>query len=425
MDFSHAQKSSTFPTPPFLSRLECSGCGARFPTERIHTFCPECQSPLLAKYDLDSARKQLDRDAFRFRRVGMWRWYELLPVLNPNHIVSLGEGDCALVRLVHITRKLGMPYVFVKDESANPTGSFKARGLSAAVSKAIELGIKKVIIPTAGNAGGAMAAYAARAGIEAKIYFPKDTPRANIEESRMAGAQIVLVDGLISDAAGIAGETARREGWFDLSTFKEPYRVEGKKIMGYELAEAFQWDLPDVIIYPTGGGTGLVGMWKAFLEMESLGWLNQAKKPRMVVVQAEGCAPVVKAFEAGATFCDFWANAHTVASGLRVPKSFADQLILKDLRESRGTALAVSDEAIIKAQHELCEMEGIFSAPEGAATLAALEELIRRKWIDPGERTVLFNTGSGLKYLDQAVDSKGSAPQHPSRPKRRINRPRR
>jgi threonine synthase len=420
MDLSHVQKFSNFPTPPFLSALECSGCGARFPTERMHTFCPECQSPLLAQYDLDAARKQLDRDAFRFRRVGMWRWYELLPVLNPNHIVSLGEGDCSLVRLVHITRKFGMPYVFVKDESANPTGSFKARGLSAAVSKAVELGIKKVIIPTAGNAGGAMAAYAARAGIKAMIYFPKDTPRANIEESRMAGAEIVLVDGLISDAAGIAGETARREGWFDLSTFKEPYRVEGKKIMGYELAEAFQWDLPDVIIYPTGGGTGLVGMWKAFQEMEALGWLNQAKKPRMVAVQADGCAPVVKAFEAGATFCDFWVNAHTIASGLRVPKSFADQLILKDLRESRGIALAVSDEAIVKAQHELSSLEGIFPAPEGAATLAALEELVRRKWVDPGERIVLFNTGSGLKYLDTAGESSEDPKQDPAEPLPRV-----
>jgi threonine synthase len=386
----------------FLSALECSGCGERYSPERIRTYCPECQSPLLARYNLETARKKLDRDAFRFRRTGMWRWYELLPVLNPNHIVSLGEGDCPLVRLVHINQKLRMPNVFIKDESANPTGTFKARGLSAAISKAKELGIKKVIIPTAGNAGGAMAAYAARAGLEALIYFPKDTPRANIEESRMAGAQIVLVDGLISDAAGVAGEKARREGWFDLSTFKEPYRVEGKKIMGYELAEAFGWELPDVIIYPTGGGRGWVGMWKAFLEMESLGWLNQAKKPRIVAVQAAGCAPVVKAFKADAAFCDFWINAHTIASGLRVPKSFADQLILKDLRESRGIALAVSDESILQAQHELCQREGIFAAPEGAATLAALEELVLQKWVDPEEQIVLFNTGSGLKYLDRA-----------------------
>jgi threonine synthase len=420
---------STFSSTPFLTVLECSGCGATFQPSAIHTFCSECQSPLLAHYNLDSARAKLDRDAFRFRRLGMWRWFELLPVLDPGHIVSLGEGDCPLLRLVHVTRELDHPFVFVKDESANPTGSFKARGLSAAVSKAVELGIKKVIIPTAGNAGGAMAAYAARAGMEALVYFPNDAPRANIAESRMAGAKVVLVDGLISDAAGVAGETARREGWFDLSTFKEPYRVEGKKIMGYELAEAFHWELPDVIIYPTGGGTGLVGMWKAFGELAALGWLRSPKMPRMVAVQADGCAPVVKAFESGAAFCDFWVNAQTIASGLRVPKSFADQLILKDIKESHGTALAVSDEAILAAQHKLCRMEGIFPAPEGAATLAALEELVRRKWIDPGERVVLFNTGSGLKYLDHTDETEkdppkaGSGPVPRANPLRRLTEP--
>ncbi len=263
------------------------------------------------------------------------------------------------------------------------------------------MGIEKVIIPTAGNAGGAMAAYAARAKIKALIYMPKDTPRANIEESRMAGAEVVLVDGIISDAAGMAGEKARAEGWFDLSTFKEPYRVEGKKVMGYELAETFDWTLPDVIIYPTGGGTGLVGMWKAFEELEALGWLDKTKRPRMVAVQAEGCAPVVKAFEEGAAFCDFWINAHTLASGLRVPKSFADALILDDLRASQGTAVAVSDAAILEAQSVLGRMEGIFAAPEGAATLAALQKLVEQGWIEREERIVLFNTGSGLKYLDQ------------------------
>jgi threonine synthase len=246
-----------------------------------------------------------------------------------------------------------------------------------------------------------MAAYAARANIQALIYMPKDTPRANIQESRMAGAEVVLVDGIISDAAGMAGVKAKAEGWFDLSTFKEPYRVEGKKIMGVELAEAFDWELPDVIFYPTGGGTGLVGMWKAFEELEALGWLRDTKRPRMVVVQAEGCAPVVKAFETGASFCDFWLNAHTLASGLRVPKSFADELILKDLRASNGTAVAVRDADIQAAQHKLCRMEGIFPAPEGAATLVALEKLLQQNWIRPDERIVLFNTGSGLKYLDQ------------------------
>jgi threonine synthase len=273
--------------------------------------------------------------------------------------------------------------------------------LAAAISKAKELGVEKVIIPTAGNAGGAMAAYAARAGLKAHIFMPKDTPFANIEESRIAGAEVVLVDGLISDAAGMAGEKARIEGWFDVSTFKEPYRVEGKKVMGYELAESFRWALPDVIIYPTGGGTGLVGMWKAFDELETLGWLENVKRPRMVSVQADGCAPVVKAFQAKATFCDFWTDAHTIASGLRVPKSFADQLILQDIYQSDGIAIAVSDEAILEAQRHLAKMEGIFAAPEGAATLAALHELIRQNWLHPEERIVLFNTGSGLKYLDR------------------------
>jgi threonine synthase len=382
-----------------LSHLKCSGCGQEYSHRELHTFCPACQSPLLSIYDLKSAQQHVDRDEISQRPKGMWRWHELLPVINPENIVSLGEGDSALLGVKNLGRTLGLTNLFVKEESTNPTGSFKARGLAAAVSKAKELGIEKVIIPTAGNAGGAMAAYAARAGIQATIYMPKDTPRANIEESRIAGAEVVLVDGLISDAAGMAGERARAEGWFDLSTFKEPYRVEGKKIMGYELAEAFDWTLPDVILYPTGGGTGLIGMWKAFAELEELGWLENTKRPRMVAVQAEGCAPVIKAFETGALFCDFWTNAHTIASGLRVPKSFADSLILKDLRESHGTAIAVADKSILEAQSQLGAQEGIFPAPEGAATLAALKELIKQQWITPDERVVLFNTGSGLKYL--------------------------
>jgi threonine synthase len=384
-----------------ISELECSGCGEKYSPDEIHTFCSTCQSPLLVRYDLDAARKHIDRDSIRRRHQRMWRWHELLPVKKPENFVYLGEGNTPLLHLPNLGKEFGYLNLFVKDESLNPTGSFKARGLAAAISKAKELGIKKVIIPTAGNAGGAMAAYAARAGIQALIYMPKDTPRSNIEESRIVGAEVVLVDGLISDAAGMAGEKARAEGWFDLSTFKEPYRTEGKKIMGYELAESFDWTLPDVIIYPTGGGTGLVGMWKAFAELESLGWLKNVRKPRMVAVQAEGCAPVIKAFESKAAFCDFWTNAHTIASGLRVPKSFADVLILRDLRESQGIAVAVSDEEILESQRQFGRMEGIFPAPEGAATLAALKVLIHQKWIRPEERVVLFNTGSGLKYLDK------------------------
>ena len=342
----------------------------------------------------------MDRDQVRHRKRGMWRWHELLPVLKESNCITLGEGDTSLLLIPRLAKTLGLFNLYLKDESSNPTGSFKARGLAAAVSKAKELGINKVVIPTAGNAGGAMAAYAARAGMQAYIYMPKDTPIANIEESRIFGAEVILVDGLISDAARLAGEKALHEGWFDLSTFKEPYRVEGKKIMGYELADSFNWELPDVIIYPTGGGTGLVGMWKAFEELEAVGWLEKAKRPRMVSVQADGCAPVVKAFEAGASSCEFWPDAHTIASGLQVPKSFADHLILENIYASKGTAISVSDESILDAQHQLGSMEGIFSSPEGAATVATLKELVKSGWVNADERIVLFNTGSGLKYLD-------------------------
>lgn len=383
----------------FLTHLQCSDCGKHYNPAEVQTFCPDCQAPLLARYDLEKARRTLDRDEIRRRQPGMWRWRELLPVEDPANMLTLGEGDTPLLHAPRLGARLGLENLYIKEEGRNPTGSFKARGLAAAISKARELGIRKVIIPTAGNAGGAMAAYAARGDLQAYIFMPKDTPVANVEESRIAGAEVMLIDGLISEAAGMAGEKARQEGWFDVSTFKEPYRAEGKKIMGYELAEAFDWHLPDVIIYPTGGGTGLVGMWKAFAEIEALGWLNNGAWPRMVAVQAEGCAPVVKAFEAGASFCDFWIGAHTLASGLRVPKSFADQLILSDLRQSNGAALAVSDEAILAAQHTLAALEGIFAAPEGAATLAGLELLIQQGWVQPNERIVLFNTGTGLKYL--------------------------
>ena len=384
----------------YITYLQCSQCGDHFDPEKVQTFCTKCQAPLLARYDLDTVRGKLDRDEIRHRPRGMWRWGELLPVLQENNIVTLGEGDAPLLHLPNLGVSLGLDNLYVKDESFNPTGSFKARGISAAISKVKELGIEKVIIPTAGNAGGAMAAYAARAKLKAHIFMPKDTPLANIEECKIAGAGLTLIDGLISEAAGLAGVKARQEGWFDLSTFKEPYRTEGKKIMGYELAEAFQWELPEVIIYPTGGGTGLVGMWKAFAELAELGWLANGNRPRMIAVQAAGCAPVVKAFESGAKFCDFWLDAQTKASGLRVPKSFADQIILHDIRESNGLAIAVSDSEILDAQKELGFKEGIFAAPEGAATIAALIKLIEQKQVGTHERIVCFNTGSGLKYLN-------------------------
>ncbi len=383
----------------FMTHLNCSECGERFNAEEIQTFCPDCNAPLLACYDLDGIRRRVRRKEVSLRPRGMWRWRELLPVQKPENYVTLGEGDTPMLWLPRLGRQFGLTALYVKDESLNPTGSFKARGLAAAISRAKELGIQKVIIPTAGNAGGAMAAYAARAGMKAHIFMPVDTPKANVEESRIAGATVELVDGLISDAAKLAGEKAVSEGWFDVSTFKEPYRTEGKKVMGLELAESFGWTLPDVILYPTGGGTGLVGMWKAFAELEALGWLKETTLPRMVAVQASGCAPVVRAFEEGRENCSFWEDAATIASGLRVPKSFADRIILRDLRQSGGIAVAVTDEELTAAQHKLGAAEGIFAAPEGAATFAALEKLAAKGWVEPDERVVCFNTGTGLKYL--------------------------
>lgn len=383
----------------YFTHLVCSGCAKHYDPHQVQTYCQECQSPLLASYDLAAARAHTDRDEMRCRPKGMWRWHEVLPVFNPENMVTLGEGDTPILKLNRLGADIGLSQLYVKDESLNPTGSFKARGLSAAISKAKEVQVQKVIIPTAGNAGGAMAAYAARSGMQAHIFMPKDTPYANVRESQIAGSEVILIEGLISEAAGMAGEKARREGWFDVSTFKEPYRTEGKKIMGYELAEHFNYELPDVILYPTGGGTGLVGMWKAFKEMAELGWLKNGHRPRMVSVQAAGCAPVVRAWETGAKFCDFWVGAETIASGLRVHKSFADQIILANIRESEGAAVAVSDEAILHAQAQLGAAEGIFAAPEGAATLAALHELVAQGWVEREERILLFNTGTGLKYL--------------------------
>jgi threonine synthase len=384
----------------YITDLRCSSCGKSFRVDQVQTFCPDCTAPLLANYDLPAIKSKVDRDQFRLRISGMWRWFELLPMCDKDNIVSLGEGDTPILRLKHLGKELGMSNLFLKEEGLNPTGSFKARGLASAVSKAKELGIKKVVIPSAGNAGSALAAYAARSGMKAMIYIPKNSPQSNIIESKIMGAEVQLVDGLINIAGAYAEQKAASEGWFNMSTFKEPYRVEGKKIMGFEIAESFGWKLPDVIIYPTGGGTGLVGMWKAFLELRTLGWLESEAMPRMIAVQAEGCAPVVKAIKSGVNSCEFWVDAHTVATGLCVPKSFADQLILKNIRESNGTAVSVSDLEIINWQKWLAQSEGIFACPEGAATVAGLVELFRLKLIHPDENIVLFNTGIGVKYID-------------------------
>jgi len=342
--------------------------------------------------------RTLTKEALSSRRRGLWRWHELLPVLDEKYRFTLGEGDTPMLRVDRLGAELGLRNLYVKDESGNATGSFKARGLAAAVSKAVELGVREFVIPTAGNAGSALAAYAARSGTKAHVYMPVDTPKPIQNEVWMYGADLHLVNGLISDAAKEAAAEAKTHGWFDVSTFKEPFRVEGKKTMGFEVAEAFDWELPDVIIYPTGGGTGLVGMWKAFRELEEMGWIS-SKRPRMVSVQSTGCAPVVRAFNENRERTEVWQNAETIAYGLRVPNAFADRLILRALRESGGTAISVSDEKILEAQGRLGRLEGIFAAPEGAATVAAVEELYKMRFIDPAEKVVLFNTGTGLKYI--------------------------
>ena len=384
----------------YLLDLHCSECGQTFSADIVQTYCHACNGPLLARYDLPRAAAELDRGAMSRRPRGMWRWRELLPVREPGNEVSLGEGDSPLLPAPRLGARLGLAHLLIKDESFNPTGTFKARGMAAAVSRAKELGVRELVTLTAGNAGGALAAYAARAGLPAHVFMPQDAPWANAAEARVYGAEVTLVPGLISDAGKLAAAASAAHGWFDVSTFKEPYRVEGKKVMGYELAEHFGWELPEVVVYPTGGGTGLVGMWKAFDELAGLGWLERPQRPRMVSVQAEGCAPIVRAVAAGAPRAAFFENAATLAVGLRVPGPFADRLILRALRESGGTAVAVSDSEILEAQRQLATEEGVFAAPEGAATLAGLARLVQQGWVQPAERVVLFNTGSGLKYLE-------------------------
>jgi len=383
----------------YLIDLECPQCHQVFSAQKEQTFCHECHAPILARYDLAKLRGQLDRDEFQRRPPGMWRWRELLPVSDLSYISSLGEGDTPLLPLPRLGKNFGVSKLWVKDESLNPTASFKARGLSAAVSKAKEVGLQKLVIPTAGNAGGALAAYTSRARMKSTAVMPKDTPKAIVNECQLYGANVVLVDGLISDCAQVVDEMTSSGEWFSVSTFREPYRLEGKKIMGFELAETFKWRLPDVIIYPTGGGTGLVGMWKAFLELQSLGWLDDSNLPKMISVQSEGCAPVVKAFQSGSENCEFWENAETIAGGIRVPLSLADRLILEILRESDGTAVAVKDVAMIAAQRQLAKQEGIFASPEGAATLAAFNQLLADGTIQSNESVVLFITASGVKYI--------------------------
>jgi len=382
-----------------VTQLECGLCGLEHEARRLLNLCRECGKPLLVRYDLERAQETLTKESLASRRSDLWRYREVLPVDDDANIVSLGEGWTPLLHAPRLGERAGIRELYIKDESQNPTQSFKARGMAAAVSMAKELGATKLAVPSAGNAAGALAAYAARAGLEAFIFMPRDTPRANVVECEQTGAHVTLMDGLITDCGAEVGRRKEAEGWFDVSTLKEPYRVEGKKTLGYELAEQLNWELPEVIIYPTGGGTGLIGMWKAFDEMERMGWIG-SKRPRMVTVQAAGCAPIVRAFEEGKRFADEFPNAATTASGLRVPKAIGDFLILDALRESGGTAIAVTDEELIAATREIGASEGVFCAPEGAACLPALRKLIDSGDVSSRDRVVLFNTGSGVKYME-------------------------
>ena len=382
-----------------VTHLYCSACGEIFEPNKLYNLCTKCGMPLMVAYDLKKVSQSLTKESLKDRVSTLWRYAEVLPVENEENRITLGEGWTPLHHAKTLGEKYALPNLFIKDESANPTQSFKARGMTMAVSMAKELGVKKVAVPSAGNAAGALSAYAALAGMEAHIFVPMDTPRACIIECKVLGANVNLVDGLITDCGKIVGERKEAEGWFDVSTLKEPYRIEGKKTMGYELAEQMNWELPDVIFYPTGGGTGLIGMWKAFDEMEQMGWIGSVR-PRMISVQSEGCSPIVDAFHQNLEHGADIENPHTVASGLRVPKAIGDFIMLDILRKSGGTAVAVSDKRLVEDSIEIGANEGIFAAPEGGALLAALKELLETGEVKHDEKIVLFNTGSGIKYLE-------------------------
>jgi threonine synthase len=382
--------------PTFVTHLECAATGERYPADRFHNLS-RAGKPLLVRYDLAGVRKALTRAALHSRPADLWRYRELLPMRKVEHIVSLGEAATPIIALPRLAKKLGGGELLVKDEGRLPTGSFKARGLVMAVSMAKALGISHMAMPTNGNAGAALAAYASRAGIRSTVFCPADTPEVNVSEIALQGAKVYRVNGLIDDCGKIVAEGREKAGWFDVSTLKEPYRIEGKKTMGLELAEQLGWDLPDVILYPTGGGTGLIGMWKAFAELEAIGFLG-AKRPRMVAVQAAGCAPMVRAFEAGSEHAPRWENAHTIAAGIRVPQAIGDFLILRAVRESGGFAIAVEDAAITAALEEVAREAGLLLCPEGAATYAAYKAALADGRIGREERAVLFNCATGLKY---------------------------
>jgi len=380
----------------YLTHLACSKTGEQFDAGQLHNLSP-AGAPLIAQYDLETARAELSRDSIESGPRSMWRYAPLLPVSREEDVVSLGEGWTPLLQTPRLGAALGAKNLWLKEESANPTGTFKARGMTAAVSMAKSLGVKKLAAPSAGNAASALAAYSARAGLEAHIFMPRDVPRTNYLECVGCGANVTLVDGLISDCGRIVAERKEEEGWFEVSTLKEPYRIEGKKTMGLELAEQLGWRLPDAILYPTGGGVGIIGMWKAFAELEALGWIG-AKRPKMISVQAAGCAPIVRAWDAGKTASEFWDGAETLASGLRVPKALGDFLVLNAVRESGGTAVAISDEELLADGRLLAETEGLFEAPEGAACVTAVRRLLKSGFLSADEEIVIYNTGTGLKY---------------------------
>lgn len=380
-----------------LTHLECGACGATYDPQQLINLCAACGKPLLARYDLNRAAQTLTRSNLVQREPSLWRYTEVLPVQDPRARISLGEGWTPLERAPRLGDAIGCSNTYIKDESLNPTGSFKARGMSVAISRAYELGAHAVAVPSAGNAAGAMCAYAAAVGLPAHVFMPADVPQSFQVECRVLGGHVTLVNGLINDCGVKVREGVAEGKWFDVSTLREPYRIEGKKTMGYELAEQLGWRLPDVIIYPTGGGTGLVGMWKAFDEMEQMGLIG-SERPRMVSVQSTGCAPIVRAFAEGETHAALWQGAKTVADGLRVPAAIGDFLILEALRTSGGTAIAIDDALMLQEAQTIGALTGIFPAPEGAACLAAQKHLLAQGWIKPDETVVLFNTGTGLKY---------------------------
>lgn len=380
----------------YLSHLECPKCQATYDADQQHQLCT-CGAPLLVRYDLQGVARNLKKEDLQTREPSLWRYHELLPVRHEENVVTLGEGMTPLIRLQQLGNKTGFDALYLKDEGTIPTGSFKARGAAVGVSRAKELGVKVLAMPTNGNAGGAWATYAARAGIKATVIMPTSAPEITRNECAITGADFYLVNGLISDAGKIVGRAVQEHGWFDASTLKEPYRIEGKKTMGYELAEQFGWEVPDVILYPTGGGVGLIGIYKALRELQEIGWIGE-KLPRLVAVQATGCAPIVKAFEEGKADSEFWNDAKTVAFGITVPKALGDFLVLDAVYQTNGCAIAVNDEEILDAQKQLATIEGTFVCPEGAATFAAALRLKEQGWIKPEEKVVLLNTGTGLKY---------------------------